>query len=101
MKHLVRINFGNFIFVVFNVATSKFLMMYAVLIALLDTTMGGHMVRVPEMCCMLSYNLTVSPSLLCFQPLHLGPASFTFLGFISLKGWPRLEKKKKKASRET
>lgn len=48
------------------------------------------------MCCMFCYNRKVSSSQLRFQPLHLGPESFTFLGFISLKGWPRLKKKKKK-----
>lgn len=41
VKYLVRINFGSFVFVVFNVATSKFLMIYVVLIALLDTTMSS------------------------------------------------------------
>lgn len=40
VKYLVRINFGSFVFV-FNVATSKFLMIYVVLIALLDTTMSS------------------------------------------------------------
>lgn len=69
-------------------------MMYVVLIALLDGAMGSTHGEVPRTCCVFCYDLKVSPSLLCFQLLQVGPESFIFLGFISLKGWPRLEKEK-------
>lgn len=40
MKRLVKIDFGSFIFV-FNGATRRFLMIYVVLVALLDSTMAN------------------------------------------------------------